>query len=652
MSLDPTSSMALPVRSDDLDELVGLELRGSREAASYRLDRVLGGGGQAVVFLATRRVHGREDTVVVKVWRPSFVGPTPEIAALVRQKESVALARLGERVPPTPFVVRLLDGGELDVLVTAQRLTLPWLALEHVHGGALGGDLGARVAESVRTNGTGFSPARARRVLYGVVEGMIAIHEAGVVHRDLKPTNVLVCGAFEAELAKVADFGLARPAGLVQTFGDAAVGTPGYGAPEQMDGARVGPWSDVFSLGAVAFFVIAGEDMFQGPPMVRLAHAYKQIFEPLASRPHVHPDFRHGTVLARLEAVLRAATRPELHARIASVFDFWVALDPILREAESAGTIAREIGSAATLSAAASEPWSFHETAAPSPPLELRAVAFDPDGHALAAGRRGLWYWEGARWMAVTPPPGVAPERIRVLRRLGPERWFAAGDDGRVLVFSPRACAIEQTLFDGRAALTAAGVASERDFALALEREGSPPLLVAFHDGAFTKPLVAVGAAAITDLAPEGDGAWLVSGRDAAGKGWLASYRADRDELTPWPVDCAPLLASAVDDRDRAAYLVGAGGFAFRKAAGHPTLERAQTHRDLTACAVDPAGAAWAVAIGRVLRRPPGRDAGTWSVAWTSTTWSSPFVALGAMPGRVLAASADGGVVTGRQSTS
>src|SRR4029079_2608710 len=93
--------------------------------------------------------------------------------------------------------------------------------------------------------------------------GLLAVHEVGVIHRDLKPDNVLCCGFGGDEMFKIADFGVARPAGIA-TFNSAIVGTPGFVAPEISAGdpRAIGPWSDIFSLAAVIFFVLTGEDYF------------------------------------------------------------------------------------------------------------------------------------------------------------------------------------------------------------------------------------------------------------------------------------------------------------------------------------------------------------------------------------------------------
>src|SRR5262249_14748743 len=134
-----------------------------------------------------------------------------------------------------------------------------------VHGGAEGATLEDRVKRAVQSTGVAFSAERALRVLRHMVEGLREIHEVGVIHRDINPNNVLCCGSGPSEIFKISDFGIARPIGMQGTFGNAAVGTPGYIAPEQASESE-GPVSfasDIFSAAAVLFFVLTGEPYFE-----------------------------------------------------------------------------------------------------------------------------------------------------------------------------------------------------------------------------------------------------------------------------------------------------------------------------------------------------------------------------------------------------
>ena len=650
--------MTFPITSDDLQDLCGVTLTGQAAAPgtdpqAYRLVRHLGSGGQGSVFLAERAAGAGDRAVVVKIWRPSFVLAEPEVADLVLRKEWGALARLNDRVPPTPFVVRLLDGGLVPVAQRFQQAELPWLALESVHGGALGTTLRERVDVSIAATGHAFGPARARRVLGCIAEGAQAIHDAGIVHRDLKPTNVLVCGSESDELAKVADFGLARQMGITSTFGRLSVGTPGYAAPEQLSGEAVGPWCDVFALSAIAYFVLTGENMFDGPPAMSIARAYSGEFQSLPTRPRLDPTWKGASrSLARLESVLRAGTQRDLTLRIPSVRELWRKLEPAMDDAMSGGQLSVAAGAARTLHDDSQEPWSFAVAHRPPTHLALRAVAFDPDGHGLAVGASGLLYWEGTRWLPVPPPAGLDVAGVRGLARLGPGRWIAHGDRGVLALFTPQAVLNQQGLGEGLS-LRVIGVASEREFVVGASPVGSggeptgPAVVVAYRDGVFQPAVVIEGLHELTAIARGAPGEWHLVGH-TDGRGEIFSYAVETGRVERWVVESAPLLAAA-SDLDGTLFAVGAGGFAFRRREGHPALERVLSHRHLTVAAVDPSGACFAAAVGRVLSRPAAPDATTWSPVWSDADHASPFVGLGAFSRMVLCACEDGSVVVGRQ---
>src|SRR5450432_1435293 len=223
----------------------------------YHLERVVGEGGMGTAYLARRESPSGSAPVVIKVMHAGFGGGsvTPE---LVAAKEAVALGRLNERLPPTPFVVRLVDSGTVRL---AGRSSTPWTAIEYVHGGVEGTSLEDRVTYSVHKTGFAFEPLRAAHAIRCLSAGLTAIHEVGVIHRDLSPGNVLCCGFGASEIFKIADFGISRSTGLEQTFQGAILGTLGYSAPESAPSA-VGPASDLFSLAALVYYLLTGQHYF------------------------------------------------------------------------------------------------------------------------------------------------------------------------------------------------------------------------------------------------------------------------------------------------------------------------------------------------------------------------------------------------------
>jgi hypothetical protein len=145
------------------DRLVGSTVPSElRKDVVYRVERRLGDGATATAFVATR--FGPEGTspVVLKIIQPSVVAHAGDKARIAVQKEAVALGRLNERVPPCPFIVRLLDTGSVRFPLVNDVMELPWLALEYVHGGPEGTTLEDRVRHSIGTSKVGFGPGDPR----------------------------------------------------------------------------------------------------------------------------------------------------------------------------------------------------------------------------------------------------------------------------------------------------------------------------------------------------------------------------------------------------------------------------------------------------------------------------------------------------------
>ncbi|UQA93900.1 protein kinase domain-containing protein [Streptomyces halobius] len=202
-------------------------------AGQYRLETRLGSGGMGVVHLA-RSSSGL--LLAVKVIHAEFA-QDPEFRGRFRQE--VAAAR---RVSGT-FTAPVVDADP-----DAER---PWMATLHIAGPPL--------SEHVKRNGP-LPPAEVRRLASGLAEALRDIHRAGVVHRDLKPGNVLLA----TDGPKVIDFGISRPNDSeMRTETGKLIGTPPFMAPEQFQRPReVGPAADVFALGSVLVHAATGSGPF------------------------------------------------------------------------------------------------------------------------------------------------------------------------------------------------------------------------------------------------------------------------------------------------------------------------------------------------------------------------------------------------------
>ena len=205
-----------------------------RSVGGYRLEDRLGAGGMGVVFLG-RSVSGR--LLAIKVIRPELV---TDDAFRVRFRQEVAAARQVSGAFTAPVV---------DADTDAEQ---PWLATLFVPGPSLH----QRVAEQ------GPLPeGQVRGLAAGLVEALRDIHRAGLIHRDLKPGNVLLA----EDGPRVIDFGIARAtAAAPLTRTGVVVGTPAFMAPEQFRTGAVGPAGDVFALGSVLVYAATGHAPFDG----------------------------------------------------------------------------------------------------------------------------------------------------------------------------------------------------------------------------------------------------------------------------------------------------------------------------------------------------------------------------------------------------
>lgn len=628
------------------DRLVGSTVPSElRKDVVYRVERRLGDGATATAYVATR--FGPEGTspVVLKIIQPSVIAHAGEKARIAVQKEAVALGRLNERVPPCPFVVRLLDTGSVRFPLANDVMELPWLALEYVHGGPEGTTLEDRVRHSIGTSKVGFSPERALQFLDQVTEGLLEIHAAGVIHRDLNPNNVLCCGSGAAEMFKISDFGVARPLGMDATFGAAGIGTPGYIAPEQMQGdeSDVGYTSDIFSFSALLFFVLTGEDLFQVTGfMSLLANPNRRS---LASAIGLADEIRHDPeVVAALDRALAQATSPNPAERPQSAKAFAASIRPWLTSCPPTRRTSLPFGS---IPAPAQPSWVFTMRHPPDPRAVLVRLGWDSDGHCLAASTEGLVYFDGTKWSDVPSQSlgGVRP--VRFVSSAGTGRWLIGGD-GMVVGEYSRAGVTRLVRGDDASlsVLAASGDLADLGAAIA-ERPGSPPLLLGITGGRFLKPLPIPEAANLTAVTRFDETRWLVVGRGTNGRGYAGLYSPLRWELERVSqVEARALVSAASYPEREIALAAGSQGAVLRRERSHVSVEYLPEPTDLAACAVDVLGRSWVGGTGCLWMRASAD--GGWVKAWSGNEWRAPFVSIFADAGFLLAATAEGAILEGR----
>ncbi|MGZ4387905.1 MAG: protein kinase domain-containing protein [Gaiellaceae bacterium] len=267
-------------------------------ADRYELEELVGTGGMSSVFRAHDRLLDRK--VALKVLHPQF-GDDEEYVERFR-REARSVARLSH-----PNVVTVIDRGEED--------GRQFIVFEYVDGENLKHLIDRSGALPVET---------AVALAHQIARALAFAHENGLVHRDVKPQNVLLNGDGRA---KVTDFGIARSLdvkhGLTQT--GTVLGTSDYIAPEQAQGQPVSAQTDVYSLGVVLYELLTGETPFSGENFV--AVAMQHINEPPPSARAVRPE-----VPPRLDAALQRAMAKDPADRFPSMDAFCAELAAILQE--------------------------------------------------------------------------------------------------------------------------------------------------------------------------------------------------------------------------------------------------------------------------------------------------------------------------------
>jgi serine/threonine-protein kinase len=267
-------------------------------AERYELEELVGTGGMSSVYRANDRLLDRK--VALKVLHQQYTDDEEYVERFRREARSVA--QLSH-----PNIVTVIDRGEAD--------GRQFIVFEYVDGENLKSVVNANGAMPVET---------AVSLAHQVARALAFAHEHGLVHRDVKPQNVLLNGDGRA---KVTDFGIARSLdvqhGMTQT--GTVLGTSDYIAPEQAQGQQVSAQTDVYSLGVVLYELLTGEVPFAGENFV--AVAMRHINEPAPSVRERRPD-----VSPRLDAALQRAMAKDPRDRFPSMDAFSAELAACLQE--------------------------------------------------------------------------------------------------------------------------------------------------------------------------------------------------------------------------------------------------------------------------------------------------------------------------------
>jgi serine/threonine-protein kinase len=232
----------------------GIELSAGDRFAGYRIEQRLGRGGMGVLYLALE--PGLERRVAMKLI-------APEAAA-----DEVFARRFGEE---SKIAASIEHPNVVPIYAAGKEGGVPFIAMRYVAGA----DLAKRLAREGR-----LEPRVAVELIAQIGNGLDAIHAAGLVHRDVKPANVLLSGGEGVEHAYITDFGVARnvatESGLTQT--GRFVGTLDYVAPEQISGGTIDARVDVYALGCLLFKLLTGEVPF--PKDGEAARLYAHLHDP------------------------------------------------------------------------------------------------------------------------------------------------------------------------------------------------------------------------------------------------------------------------------------------------------------------------------------------------------------------------------------
>ena len=271
-----------------------MSIQPGTQLGPYEVQEFIGQGAMGFVYKA---YHAQlERTGAVKVLQGIAVGPD----AVVRfRHEAQAIAQMRH-----PNIVNVYDFGEFD--------GTPYMIVEYVPGGSLAGKM-TQVA---------LDPQVALRYLRGIAAGLDYAHSLGIVHRDVKPANVLL---EKDGTPVIADFGLVKllQGSSLQSMSGVTTGTPAYMAPEQVMGRQVGPPSDRYSLATMAYEMLTGAIPFEGEGVLELMYA------------HVHrdpppPSSRNTAMTLSVDAVMMRGLAKDPQARWESCEAFVTALSAAL----------------------------------------------------------------------------------------------------------------------------------------------------------------------------------------------------------------------------------------------------------------------------------------------------------------------------------
>ena len=223
----------------------------------YTVGELIGHGGMAQVHIGTDTRLGR--TVAIKIMRSDLAEDNIFLTRF--RREARAVAQLNN-----PNIVSIYDSGEEQLEDAAgNTVQVPYIVMEYIKGQTL--------RDIIQVNGS-LSPQDAEQVMIGVLNALDYSHRMGIIHRDIKPGNIMIS---DQGTVKVMDFGIARAmddSSATMTQNQGVVGTAQYLSPEQARGEQVGAKSDLYSAGCVLYEMLTGKPPFTGDSAVAIAYQH------------------------------------------------------------------------------------------------------------------------------------------------------------------------------------------------------------------------------------------------------------------------------------------------------------------------------------------------------------------------------------------